>query len=1425
MYSDHLLFRVLANEMKTRRSSPRKRSLREASSPDNASGYNDSSNIGDQATSEPRSLKRASISPPLTSKIEERELLQGNGKDDCNSDEVQFLDSNPPLQSTETIHKAINDGNPGDFDALNRIEPLPGPSPAVFTSSIALYPHTTSAYLQSLAEICHAILWDARWRVGGSQQNRLFAWEQGDDMNALHKFSRRYIPLPKPSKRQSQDGNIDEEKENSGSNSKNEKNDHIEKSQRNDVEFEPDDRCLETYSRLYFRKGPWFRLDNIYKSYYIPKMCQSTEPSVEMAGSPMKKPPSPSKFFRRRNTKDGNKNNRRSSLSEDDYIDHEDVDLQMEAVVLLLEDIKRLFCMGLIRTFLNEEECGKTVGKRQGKYQNATASLLRLDEQRTVLSKLGGGQKQKKRAPNPSSATKPSLERQEKPLENLIWKQMCQQQTIFNCFKNGRNNTVLPVIKHVHEILLQKWASTIVWKASKVEYVPSPILRSATKEVYNVLSELTSKLGVTSTLMCIRLREAPVRTLQRACRLYLCATSGPGDMRNTGTNAWRCLPYSHTKDLRSMPLRTNVVAPPGSSWNTLSYPGKDWRLRVQSYQFMNAFQPMIVNESHHDCNNDDREVVMKEKADSNLRSEMSDVNRTAMPLHQEDVQVFFSVEAFHQWEIGVELREICDYLLELNELILYNERKRAREAKGEPKSDNESEEVDNENVCKSTDQSSSEDEDSELAETKVDFLDLLTITGRAKVIRGFLALQKNDGREIISKIEQDVSTLLGVSLGDRPLSALIIPASTDSGLSQCIEGSHLKNECERILGVIGIILIHVLELLNTSINPTEGSRMVKRPWLRHLNWGGCMSYVLWDVIPILERRGYYEFAISALEVLLFGKRLARTTSKPIADCFVGVRVSNRSDFIPPFQPLISRRARGKALDRLIIDYTHFARKNNDLFGATETETRHPAESKSKSKAKKKAATKSAANKIVQLLTEPLIRTSVVSGKISFSSIRTLARRLKRPLSRTLEGLESYEASELGHRFSNADDEPQDATKYNDWTPITDTTVANAMANNEDSAVGGRCSFVGFEEDEHAVRMGSLNVEELAKEYYNQGRLPIGDEFPTKGGWIGYHDEGGKIRLLFRILSSTVLGMDWDLTANPLASAFEASTIHLTPYQGAPFDLHVGAERVENSKVQCSGIYVRRKSQIDNFLARLSMLKGEDLSDFVYDCINKRVQYTNSQHRPDLILESDLEKVRTLSMLAVGFGGKMLASIFRCFFFDYRHYSGGLPDLLLVRALYASSGDSEKEELVDLGEWVGEEFSREYQEALKANQIARIFTDTDGDFLGCSKVGDSGARPNNRFQRPGRLRNNTSNTGKEGDSSNDKNSKTPYKMPKKLILSHDSREVRVECMFVEVKSQNDRLDSRQEDWLNILDLHGNARVCKFEKTPKRDKGAS
>jgi hypothetical protein len=62
------------------------------------------------------------------------------------------------------------------------------------------------------------------------------------------------------------------------------------------------------------------------------------------------------------------------------------------------------------------------------------------------------------------------------------------------------------------------------------------------------------------------------------------------------------------------------------------------------------------------------------------------------------------------------------------------------------------------------------------------------------------------------------------------------------------------------------------------------------------------------------------------------------------------------------------------------------------------------------------------------------------------------------------------------------------------------------------------------------------------------------------------------------------------------------------------------------------------------------------------------------------------------------------------------------------------------------------------------------------------------------------------------------------LPDPLELEHNGIAVFPECMMVEVKSTNDRLDPRQEDWLNVLDKYGSARVCKFEDSKKAKRRA-
>jgi hypothetical protein len=660
----------------------------------------------------------------------------------------------------------------------------------------------------------------------------------------------------------------------------------------------------------------------------------------------------------------------------------------------------------------------------------------------------------------------------------------------------------------------------------------------------------------------------------------------------------------------------------------------------------------------------------------------------------------------------------------------------------------------------------------------IDFLDLLTSHGRERVLVGLLPACCEGPSQEVSKLADDIH--------------------------QDLEGlNSLEDECEKVLGVIAIIAIHILRFRNKTIGHEELRMMAHRPWLRHMWWDGCLAYMLWDIIPILERRGLYRLAVHSLSTLVYGS----TVERPGEGSLYALPTGTPTELnLSPL--LLSRRATGKAYDRLVIDCTHISRKENKELGGD---------------AKRSETAKTQAQ--ISQFCEDIIGRVVHSSSIAFSAIRGIARRLKRPLCDTLGDLSCLEASELGLRLDNVsqgEKEEKASKTYSDWTPPTDYTVANAIVNEETEA-GGRCAFVGFEEE--GITSGnatSLNVEQLALEFYNTGRLPISeDPNIVVGGWVGWHDEGKKIRALFRILcSASLLGMDWGC-ANSLADGRKRkghSTIHLSPYQGAPFDLHVGFElrptlaegaEAETSLTPSNSFYFRRRATIETFLGRLAKLKGQELCDLVHDSVASRLRYVTAHKRKDPSIERDLKQVRTLSFMAAGCGGTLLAAVFRCFLFDYRHYSGGLPDLTLVRSVY-DDARSIPDGLVDLGDWIGEGFHQQRQEEREAQRTAAMLADGDDEFLGCSKMGDSGGQ--SRFNRS---RSTQSLNAQARILSMDD-------LPNKLELVHAGRQVKVECMMVEVKSSNDRLDPRQEDWLNVLDRYGNARVCKFEDSSKFNK---
>ena len=1308
--------------------------------------------------------------------------------------------------------------------------PVGGTLPLETTTTTSLtlqhprYSHRTSAYLQSLAEICHAILGDARWRVGGTQQEPLLKWERGEDLSAVTALARRYLPPPsrchrhrrrpvldrtttpcscflcktsvgddgsdQPSQSDSTmlppsstDGRHEEDHAASpGTNDASPSEDHDDDDDetKDETTSEDYDRALNLYARLYFRKGPWFRVDDLFKYYSSsrPSTNNTVQSAVDTAAvlqttTTTPKVASPSKFFvpkksatKRSPPMTSSQSSSSSSFPTIDsrYMDHDSIKMELQNVVILLQDLKQLYGMGLIRSFHSEGECGQTIGEIQ------TYGLLRQEEQQTVLARLGGGSSSKSHTSKSQALLLGET--------NKIWKQMCQQQSITAApiSASGADGKVarLPVAKHVDETLMASWANTILLRSSRVDYIPQGIFKKALVPIQTHLRHLLKEWWGCDqvrgmSIMCLRLREAPLLSLQRCCRLVLCATSGPGEMRgDSGTNAWKALPGEVPTGSTIKVFATQVVSPPRApNWHNTMYPGRDFRFNLISCAFQKACIPLPVQ--------DDSVQSLSEES---LRQ----------------VQVFSSLDSFHLWEQSVIIRSTVDYLMETNDLILYNERKRAREQQ-----DDTGQDVGTSGAFAESGITTGDDN----AVSPMDFLNILQMTGRRHLLHKFASFicptQDNDDsvRVTLERVEESVGELLSH------------------------QACTLRTDCERVLCVIGVMVTQLLRL-RTEMTSNVDRRAAERPWLRHLWWEGCLGYLLWDIIPIFEQRGYYQLATTALEILLFGKVLPRSATCPTLPQALD---TDDGSFLA--QSYLSRRARGKGFDRLVIDYLHILRLK-------QKETSRVAENVKtrKFKGKKSVSPKSpTSNDLIGQLCNELLKATAPRGQISFCAARTLARRLKQPLATTLEGLLLYEVGELGHRYSN-DGSPKKSKgeelegrkqgnaattmKYSDWRPITDNAVANAMFTDGKNAVGGRCSYVGFEdnEDSPAWNFRSLNVEELALEYYNTGRLPEVQEVNTvRGGWIGWHDEGGKLRTLFRILAScAVLGSDWGCMASDL-DYIDNATIYLTPYQGAPFDLHVGAELGGPHDQSRRGLYQLRCQAIDTFLSRLLEMSPEQVSEIVYSSIHARWVFAKECCKADPTLALDIQQTRTLCAMAAGFGGKMLATLCRCLFFDYRHYSGGLPDLTLCRALYESDDSYPEEELVDLGTWIGEGFSADQQAEEDGKSATRMLEDQDEEFLGCSKVGDSG-------RRNGRLGVSAGTRG-PGRKLADTMVKEQQQMPEPLVFHCNGRRIRVECMLVEVKSQNDRLDSRQEDWLNVLDKHGNVRVCKFTSTKHSD----
>jgi hypothetical protein len=1155
------------------------------------------------------------------------------------------------------------------------------------------YPYSdrSSAYIQHIAEACTLIMTDVRWRTctkisctcqsqcgvgSGCTGKTLLSWENGDDLSAVKAFMslcNEDDPASCPDK----------------------------VSTETDDETEAFERAMHLYSRMFHRKGPWFDLTDLYLRYYAPKKSKSkqstdeselpedgTETCETNQDDSNEKPNSdnidPTKnatpiindFF---TPKSGGIATAATSRSSKTTLSQ-----HRSALQLLFTDIIRLLSMGLIRTFDSEYECGSVAGNVSAGSRRGT--FLLADERREVLRRLGGGGDKG---------------------DNEILAQMQKQQSMRSSFSSSattqtNTQTMLPVRKHVDHVLTRKLASKVALLASGYGSTTSKPRKGDFDDANDIIQTAWNEASKTSIsngyakpskqiMTTLRLREAPLTSLRRALRLFLCACGGPGNMRGDGTNGW-----IHVPTIGSSPKIQD-------QWHNVVYPGLSSRLGITSYDLKHCYKKLSVESMH-----------------------SSDSSATTM------MRVFRHVSHFRMFELGVELRSFIDRAIEAYETDRSNQRR----------------------------QQTSEKEKSTRIETwpwKVhDQFEVLTTEGRRKITHHLLSscYIGNQTSNVLECIKCDINSLH------------CDKENRDDGLA---------NDIERMIVGVAIICHRVLQ--NRMLNSSQDlDYLVSKPWLRHFSIDSILVYILWDCIPLLERNGRYSLAISFLATILLGS----------AHTHVDIEVDEitelvNSDVKPYVQFLLPRRNRGKAFDRLIIDLTHRerARKKYD-----------------KAEMKKAKNEKQHGLTPIQQLCKAIICSVSVTTSIPFCSIRNLARRLKVPLRATMKSIMNDEMELLGIRLDNDEDAGESKTSgYCDWTPTTDYAVANALSS-DTSTAGKRCSFVGWEDvnGDVAEPMRSLNVEELALAEYNQGRLPADGSLTSggvSGGFVGWHCEGSHIRAIFRILCLDDL----------LGQSPNNDDIFLSPYQSSPYDLHVGMQSVKRSSSQIGvssltparGFFERRHDTIEQFLHRLAHLDPQSICDSIYNAIQKRWQQHKDLHSivKDESLQSDVAELRSLSCVAAGLGGKTLASIFRSMCFDYRHYCGGLPDLLLIRARFVKTRDSPTS-LVDLGEWIGESFSKENIE--QGSIQAGLNMLRDDEFLGCSKNGDS-----------------------VGTQRNSSRKSTPIEpitvMPRKLSLRHSEKDVVVDTVLVEVKSANDRLDARQEDWLNILGTNG--RVCKFE----------
>lgn len=598
---------------------------------------------------------------------------------------------------------------------------------------------------------------------------------------------------------------------------------------KNDVNCEDHHaRCMHLYSRLFHRKGPWYSLSDIFMKYYYRDYIRRESYAENVS-----------------NTEELEMNNvNDTDMSKNGMVTWEWIE---KCLIDCFTDIHRLLSHGFIRTFDSEEECGSIVGRNE--------SFCTMKEKEAIVRKLGGKYQTtsyhaSRKEELISSSTKPRRKRTRIYRDNEILRQMRSQNTIF-----ATSCKVLPVQKHVTSVLLENFAKKISVEISRQSHgrsIAQKSIQDIVCMIGNIWKNVTSShINGNNFSMCIRLREQPLLTLRRCARLYLIAGGGPGNMRSDGRNGWltvheqsREMDYSNELEesrIFAGDVCTIPDPPDASDWHKVEFVGLNSRLGLVSCNFEHNY----------------KRSLMTKMSKSKVSAAVS-------------IKVFNSRQSFLMWELCVECRNMIDYLLEFNRLILYAHRKKGKE-------------------------------DNDLMETCPEMncnLDFLSTSGRKIAIEKFMTCisMTRFSDTIHQKVETVISSLSPSSLENH----------SDS----------FSTDTERSIFVCGLIFQFILIYSLEEMPVQEMDYLIKRPWLRHLSWHSSMAYIVWDCIDTIEKRGYHHIAIDMLNTILHGKTCDQLCNFEII----------RNGKYGYMQVLLSRRVRGKAYDRIIVDTKHVMRK-------------------------------------------------------------------------------------------------------------------------------------------------------------------------------------------------------------------------------------------------------------------------------------------------------------------------------------------------------------------------------------------------------------------------------------------------------------------------------------------------------------------